>query len=948
MRLLIVPLLILAAVLAPVPLWAGGSGLNVIVVVNQNSTNSVQLGNDYCQQRGVPPQNVLRMTGWTDGAVAWSRSDFETRLRNPLLTMLANRGLTNQVAYVLLSMDIPYRIDDTGGQNSTTSVLFYGFKNDTAPPYGCEPGSCSLPDASSNSFAFSELPFSEAPPNTASTNSFLAMMLTDDTLAGAKSILARGVASDSAFPTQAVYLAKTGDRDRNVRFVEFDNAIFASRVQGNNSLVWTNTDSTSFANLLGLMTGLATLSLPANAFVPGAMGDSLTSCAGMLFDGCGQTTLLAFLHAGAAGSYGTITEPCNYIQKFPDPRDYFYQNRGFCLAEAYYQSVPNPYLGLLVGEPLSAPFARPGSADWSSLTNGTLLSGQAGISLTCSAATTNLPLDRVDLFVDGNFTRTVTNLPPSASNILSVTLNGFVVNYTVPANATVASVTTGLATALNAQSNSTRIQVYAVGDRLDLQSLDVAVPGSNVTLSASTAPGAAAQLTTLLTPARPTFLDTTATGRLSILPGNAPIVGDWLQLDFTKTNGTRVTVSVTNTLPGTDIVTLSQALVNLVNANPGLQATDGVLASDLYDNGDCGVPDTSFLLYARTPGWPASGIQVAFTASTNLRARPLGTNRLQDNLTDLRPRNHLYVSSGAASLPASFVLDTTRLPDGFHQLTAVAYEGTSVRTQTHVSRSVLIQNTALTATLTPQFVGTNATLDMPLQFAVTPNATNISRIELFSTGDSVGVTSNQPTAVFTVLSATLGLGVHPFYALVTDIAGNQYQTQTYWVALTLPQPPAITTPPAAQSVVVGFNATFTVTATGTAPLTYQWLFDGTAIPSATDSNYNLFNVQLGDAGSYSVQVTNAVGSTLSATANLTVIQPQAPFQMLHSTLQDGVFRLSVLTEPGWGYFLEYSDTIPATNWISLSAVAGDGSIKTLSDPTATNHSRYYRVRSTPL
>ena len=161
-----------------------------------------------------------------------------------------------------------------------------------------------------------------------------------------------------------------------------------------------------------------------------------------------------------------------------------------------------------------------------------------------------------------------------------------------------------------------------------------------------------------------------------------------------------------------------------------------------------------------------------FTASTNLLALPSGTNPLQDNLTDLRPRNHLYVSSGAASLPVSFVLDTTRFPDGFHQLTAVACEGTSVRTQTRVSRSVRIQNTALTATFTPLLAGTNATLDLPLQFAVTANATNISRIELFSTGGSVGVVSNQPSAVFTAPSATLGLGLHPFYALVTDTSGK--------------------------------------------------------------------------------------------------------------------------------------------------------------------------------
>ena len=785
MRLLTGLLSILVAAVAAGTLWAGGSGLNVIVVVNQNSANSVRLGNDYCEQRSVPPQNVFRLTGWTNGAIQWSRTAFETLLYNPLLAMIAERGLTNQAEFVLLSMDIPYRIADNESYNSTTSALFYGFKTNTPPPLppACLPGSCSLPDSSSNSYALSELPFPEAPPNTAPTNSFLTMMLTASNLASADLILSRGVASDSAFPTQTVYLAKTSDPARSVRFVEFDNAIFASRVRGDNSLVWVNTNSTSFTNLFGLMTGLANLSLPANAFVSGAMADSLTSYAGDMFDDSGQICVLAFLNAGAAGSYGTVVEPCNYTQKFPDPRVYFYQDRGFCLAEACYQSLLNPYQGILVGEPLSAPFASPGTADWSSMTNGTVLSGQVALSPIFFAAATNLPLGRVDLFADGNFFQIMTNLLPAASNVLSITLNGFTVNYIVPTNATIVSVTTNLAAALNAQTNSTLVQAYAVGDRLELQSLDITVPGGNVTLSASAAIGSAAQLTALLTPARPTFLDATATGYLGIFASNTPVVGDWLQLNFTKTNGTYITVSVTNTTSGTTIATLVQSLLNLVNANPALQSTDGVLASDFSDDTYCGIVAAQFNLYARSPGWPASQIQVAFTASTNLLALPFGTNRLQDNLTDLRPRNHLYVSSGAASLPTSFVLDTTRLSDGFHVLTAVAYEGNSVRTQTGVSRTVRIQNTDLTASFTPLLAGTNTTLDMLLQFSVTASATNISRIELFSTGGSLGVVSNQPSAVFTVPSATLGLGLHPFCALVTDTAGNQYQTETDWIRL---------------------------------------------------------------------------------------------------------------------------------------------------------------------
>jgi hypothetical protein len=123
------------------------------------------------------------------------------------------------------------------------------------------------------------------------------------------------------------------------------------------------------------------------------------------------------------------------------------------------------------------------------------------------------------------------------------------------------------------------------------------------------------------------------------------------------------------------------------------------------------------------------------------------------------------------------------LPDGWHQLTAVAYEGTSVRTQTPVSRNVRIQNTSLTATLAALLAGTNATPGMPLQFSVAASGGTISRIELFSTGGSVGVVSNQPSAVFTAPSAALGLGLHRFYALVTDAAGHRCQTQTVWIRL---------------------------------------------------------------------------------------------------------------------------------------------------------------------
>jgi len=112
-------------------------------------------------------------------------------VRNPLLAMLAARQLTNQIDYVVLSMDFPYRINLSGSYNSTSSALFYGFKLDEPE----NPPSCSLPASSANSYAFSEASFHQSPPVTAVTNSFLTMMITSSNLVQAKAIVDRGVAS---------------------------------------------------------------------------------------------------------------------------------------------------------------------------------------------------------------------------------------------------------------------------------------------------------------------------------------------------------------------------------------------------------------------------------------------------------------------------------------------------------------------------------------------------------------------------------------------------------------------------------------------------------------------------------------------------------------------------------------------------------------------------------
>lgn len=115
-----------------------------------------------------------------------------------------------------------------------------------------------------------------------------------------------------------------------------------------------------------------------------------------------------------------------------------------------------------------------------------------------------------------------------------------------------------------------------------------------------------------------------------------------------------------------------------------------------------------------------------------------------------------------------------------------------------------------------------------------------------------------------------------YYFRSRDVAGNwgPWNAPLYVeTAASTCTAPSITSHPAAQSVNVGANVTFSVSATGTAPLTYQWLKNGAAIAGATSSTLSLANVQSAAAGSYTAQVSNSCGTRTSNVATLSVLAP---------------------------------------------------------------------------
>lgn len=125
----------------------------------------------------------------------------------------------------------------------------------------------------------------------------------------------------------------------------------------------------------------------------------------------------------------------------------------------------------------------------------------------------------------------------------------------------------------------------------------------------------------------------------------------------------------------------------------------------------------------------------------------------------------------------------------------------------------------------------------------------------------------------------------------------------------MPVPPGIVTQPISQTATTGSNVTFAVAANGAPPLTYQWKKNGVEIAGATTDTLALSNVQLSDAGIYSVIVSNSAGSVESAPVTLSATST-AGLTVLNDSFADGE-RLT-LAPPNSGAWLKAQSSTVAT------------------------------------
>ena len=178
-------------------------------------------------------------------------------------------------------------------------------------------------------------------------------------------------------------------------------------------------------------------------------------------------------------------------------------------------------------------------------------------------------------------------------------------------------------------------------------------------------------------------------------------------------------------------------------------------------------------------------------------------------------------------------------------------------TSTAVAPSITAQpaNQSVAAGTTATFTVV-ATGTAPLSYQWKKGATNIA-----------GATS----ASYTTGSVSTADDGAMFSVVVSNTVGNITSSSAKLTVTSTAVAPSITTQPANQSVASGSTATFSVIATGTAPLTYQWKKGATNIAGATSASYTTPATAQADNGStFSVVVSNSVGSITSAAATLTV------------------------------------------------------------------------------
>lgn len=287
----------------------------------------------YAQLRSIPVRNLAGVHAGNGGIRAVSGFD---ALRDSALN-----SLPSSVESLVLIWARPWAV----GCMSVTSAFAAGYRAGF-----CEPG-CA--DTTVNPLFDAE---GWLPADTIGW--WPAMLMPAGSVEDVRRLARRGMAADGTAPKGTVYLVTTKDGVRNIRAATYPGVVAAvgARVEVRRIDA---APGRAVDGALGYFTGAIFVDeLPGIHFLPGAVADHLTSSGGML-DGGQQMSAGEWLRQGATASYGSVSEPCATLDKFPNVKVLMkHYLRGETVLEAYWKSVAMAGQGLFIGEPLARPFAH--------------------------------------------------------------------------------------------------------------------------------------------------------------------------------------------------------------------------------------------------------------------------------------------------------------------------------------------------------------------------------------------------------------------------------------------------------------------------------------------------------------------------------------------------------------------------------------------------------------
>jgi hypothetical protein len=300
------------------------------------------------------------------------------------------------------------------------------------------------------------------------------------------------------------------------------------------------------------------------------------------------------------------------------------------------------------------------------------------------------------------------------------------------------------------------------------------------------------------------------------------------------------------------------------------------------------------------------------------------------NVTGDAPLNYQWRFNGA---PVGGATASSYTIPGVTSSNAGNYDAVVSNSYGSATSAVALLTVILPPVITSQPTNQTVTVGTNVSFQVGSSGTAPFAFQWWFNGtNAVGANTNVLTLA-NVQSSQAGA----YYVTITNAAGSITSSVAQLIVLL---PPSIVNPPTNQTTVLGGNVGFNATATGSAPLAYQWSFNGAALAGATTSNLSLTNVLAGQTGTYSLVVSNAAGSA-TAYAQLKVLVPPV---LQSPVLTGSKISVSFSSLATLNYQLEYKDSLQDPTWTPVTFwQAGTGGVLVLQDTNSVSASRFYRV-----